>query len=80
MLCDAAYALQQKYEQQVDQSDHRNKPEPPNATANLVGFRGLELLPSLDNKWLPGAFNDLQKRAGIAELSMGLTTITNACL
>jgi hypothetical protein len=47
--------------------------------AQLAGFRGLQLLPSQDAKWMPkAAFDDLIPRGGILNLPLGLVTITNA--
>jgi hypothetical protein len=67
-----------RHEQHRSSSASSNKEQPHNTAASLVGFRGLELLPSQDSKWLPGEFDDLQSRGGIAALPLGLATITNA--
>lgn len=46
--------------------------------ATLGSFKGLQLLPGLDNKWTPGAFSDLKPRMGILAQGMGPVVITNA--
>lgn len=49
------------------------------AAAQLAGFRGLQLLPSQDDKWIPKAkFDDLVPKGGILNLPVGLVTLTNA--
>jgi hypothetical protein len=42
------------------------------------GYRGLQLLPSQDGKWVSGTYNDLSERGGIMAIPLGAAVITNA--
>ncbi len=51
---------------------------PDTSFGSLGAYRGLQLLPSLDEKWSPGTFSDLKPRFGIFAQSMGPVVLTNA--
>lgn len=57
---------------------NRDSALPDTSFGSLGAYRGLQLLPSLDEKWTPGAFSDLKPRLGIFAQSVGPVVLTNA--